>query len=62
MNTSHPLPQTPRIDIADPRALRRWTELLDVAPAELRDAVVQVGDDAQAVALALKGSTDALPH
>jgi hypothetical protein len=57
-----PSPQSPRIDIADPLALHGGAALLDGPPAELRDTVVQVGDDAEAVALVLKGSTAALHH
>ena len=50
------LPQTPRIDIADPHELRAWADRLDVEADLLRDAVLQVGDDAEAVELVLKGT------
>ncbi|RZL30429.1 MAG: DUF3606 domain-containing protein [Rubrivivax sp.] len=46
----------PRIDIADPDDLSAWAERLDVQADELRDAVLQVGDEAEAVELVLKGS------
>ncbi|RZJ07528.1 MAG: DUF3606 domain-containing protein [Rubrivivax sp.] len=48
--------RTPRIDIADPHELRAWAERLDVETDLLRDAVQQVGDDAEAVELVLKGT------
>lgn len=51
-----PSPSAPRIDIADPHELHAWAERLDVEAELLRDAVLQVGDDAEAVELVLKGS------
>ncbi|HEY9109287.1 MAG TPA: DUF3606 domain-containing protein [Roseateles sp.] len=51
-----PLQQTPRIDVADPHELLAWADRLDVEADSLRDAVLQVGDDAEAVELVLKGS------
>lgn len=45
-----------RIDIANPLELGALAERLDVEADRLRDAVVLVGDDAEAVELALKGS------
>ncbi len=45
-----------RIDIHSPCDVQSWADLFDVPTAELCDAVVQVGDDAEAVELVLKGS------
>jgi hypothetical protein len=61
--SAHPAPSTAarvsnaaRIDIADPQQLLDWAERLDVPPDLISDAVVQVGDDAEAVELVLKGT------
>lgn len=45
-----------RINIDNPHDVLAWADRLDVAAGDLRDAVVMVGDDAEAVALVLKGS------
>lgn len=59
----YPSQGAPRIDIADPHDLRVWADRLDVEADLLRDAVLQVGDDAEAVELVLKGSvTVAITH
>jgi len=60
-------PQIPhdagRIDIANPHELLAWAERLDVPAADLRDTVLQVGDDVEAVELVLKGTvTVSAPH
>jgi hypothetical protein len=51
--------KTPRIDIANPHDLRQWADRLNVETDLLRDAVLQVGDDAEAVELVLKGTVTA---
>ena len=58
---SHPAPQY-RIDPANPGDLLAWAELLDVEADVLRDAVELVGDDAEAVELALKGQVKVCAH
>ena len=49
-------PDATRIDIANAQELLDWAERLDVPPASISDAVAQVGDDAEAVELVLKGT------
>jgi len=50
--------------MADPHELLAWPERLDVEADSLRDAVLQVGDDAEAVEPVLKGSVtvSTAPH
>lgn len=60
-------PQNPpaqrRIDIGDPRDLDAWADRLSVDAGALRDAVLLIGDDVEAVELALKGRiSSASPH
>ena len=54
---------TRRIDIANPQELLAWAERLDVEADVLCDAVVLVGNDAEAVEVALKGAVSvSAPH
>jgi len=54
--SSQAAPEAARIDIANPQELLDWAERLDVPAALISDTVAQVGDDAEAVELVLKGT------
>jgi hypothetical protein len=45
-----------RIDLDDPLAAAAWARRLDVTPAQLREAVAAVGDQAADVEMHLKGA------
>ena len=55
--TDHPAPE--RIDIDDPKALAAWAERLGVDPDAVRNAVIAVGPDSEAVALRLRSARGA---
>ena len=45
-----------RIDLDDPQAAAAWARRLGVTPAQLREAVAAVGDQAADVEMHLKGA------
>lgn len=47
-------PDNKRIDVNDPSEVRDWTKSLDCTPAELKQAVKEVGTSAGAVRKYLK--------
>lgn len=55
--TDQPVPE--RIDIEDPKALAAWAERLGVDPDAVRNAVIAVGSDSEAVALRLRSARGA---
>ena len=49
-------PEAERIDVAAGEGLQGWAKKFDVTPAQIREAVQAVGDQAADVEMHLKGS------